>query len=195
MSRKVKREVFKGDRFGKLITVEKFNEKDAQGRLRLLWLCQCDCGKTKKIRQNSLGNPTESCGCKRPPKVPSNEHYLWKGVGEISGWYFSSIGNRSNYHNFKMEVTKEYMWELFLKQERKCALTGLPLKFVQSQRDNKNGEQTASIDRIDSTKGYTKDNIQWVHKDVNKMKNAFPQERFIEICKLVAKTSQSPSSS
>lgn len=44
---------------------------------------------------------------------------------------------------------------------------------------------TASLDRIDSSKGYIKGNIQWVHKDINKMKNNYNQAYFINLCALV----------
>ena len=46
--------------------------------------------------------------------------------------------------------------------------------------------KTASLDRIDSNKGYTKDNVQFVHKDINWMKQDFEQNKFIEYCKKVA---------
>lgn len=49
---------------------------------------------------------------------------------------------------------------------------------------------TASLDRIDSTKGYTLDNIQWVHKHINVMKMDLDQEYFIKLCKLVTKKSK-----
>ena len=45
---------------------------------------------------------------------------------------------------------------------------------------------TASLDRIDSSRGYTLDNIQWVHKDLNKMKTNYPNDYFIKMCKYVA---------
>ena len=44
----------------------------------------------------------------------------------------------------------------------------------------------ASLDRIDSSKGYVKDNIQWVHKDVQIMKNKFSEDYFKQICCLVS---------
>jgi hypothetical protein len=44
---------------------------------------------------------------------------------------------------------------------------------------------TASIDRIDSSKGYILGNIQWVHKDVNFMKRTYSQEYFVKMCKLI----------
>jgi hypothetical protein len=75
-------------------------------------------------------------------------------------------------------------WDLFLKQDKKCALSGWPLEFPVG-RSIHGG--TASLDRINSNKGYTSDNVQWVHKDINKLKNAFDQDYFIQMCKAVAK--------
>ena len=45
--------------------------------------------------------------------------------------------------------------------------------------------RTASLDRIDSNKGYTIDNVQWVHKDINKMKMDLEEDVFIDNCKLI----------
>jgi hypothetical protein len=45
---------------------------------------------------------------------------------------------------------------------------------------------TASLDRIDSDKGYAEDNVQWVHKKINSMKQTMRDELFIEMCKRVA---------
>jgi len=79
----------------------------------------------------------------------------------------------------EISITIEDAWDLFLKQDKKCALTGLLLKIdIKS-----NG--TALLDRIDSSKGYTIDNIQWVHKDINFMKKNYSQDYFIEMCKKV----------
>jgi hypothetical protein len=60
-----------------------------------------------------------------------------------------------------------------------CALTGWEISMDYHKT-------TASLDRIDSTKGYLKDNIQWVHSMVNMSKNKYPQERFIDMCKAIA---------
>ena len=45
---------------------------------------------------------------------------------------------------------------------------------------------TASLDRIDSSKGYILGNIQLVHRDVNRIKSDFEQDYFIKICKLIS---------
>ena len=42
-----------------------------------------------------------------------------------------------------------------------------------------------SVDRIDSTKGYSKDNVQLVCMAANQMKNDLPMTEFIEMCEAV----------
>lgn len=49
---------------------------------------------------------------------------------------------------------------------------------------------TASLDRIDSSKGYVEGNVHWVHKDINIMKWDFPLETFIKMCKFVAENNR-----
>lgn len=60
-----------------------------------------------------------------------------------------------------------------------CALSGMPISI---DYDN----TTASLDRIDSTLAYTVDNIQWLHKDINMLKNKYSQHKFIEMCIMIA---------
>lgn len=57
-------------------------------------------------------------------------------------------------------------------------MTGLPIAIQQLGGD-------ASLDRIDSSKGYIPGNVQWVDKRVNYMKQALPEGEFAELCRLV----------
>ena len=63
-------------------------------------------------------------------------------------------------------------------------MSGLPIRLPKAWRDR---SHTASLDRIDSSLGYTIGNVQWVHKHVNVMKNIYPQNMFLFICCEVAK--------
>ncbi len=72
------------------------------------------------------------------------------------------------------------MYEQLRSQGYRCAISGVELKVV------RNGTQTASLDRIDSSKGYTRENIQWLHKDVNLMKRNMTDENFVQWCKVIA---------
>jgi hypothetical protein len=168
--------------------------KDKLAKYHKWVLCKCDCGKISTKRLSALLNGiTGSCGCLRALKGEKSPYFT--GCGEISGKFFSQIKRTANggtnkrkrlYKNF--DVTVEYLWELFLKQNRKCAITGIPLSFAPNLEKLSKG--TASLDRIDSNKGYTEDNVQWVHKTINMMKNKLSMSEFIAMCKLVSKNNK-----
>lgn len=149
------------------------------------WLCKCVCGNEKAILQTHLvqGN-SRSCGCLH--RRAGAQHPNFKGCGEIRAKYFKSMeinALRRNRTPIPFEITIEEIWELFLKQDRKCALSGMPISFPKRA----DGQRAASLDRIDSSKGYVPGNVQWVHKDVNWMKGSFTQEYFVNICKKISK--------
>lgn len=99
--------------------------------------------------------------------------------------YFSSLRRGAEHRDLPFDITIEYMWEIYLLQNKKCALCDENIVFSRSLRS---GTQTASLDRINSKLGYIKGNIQWVHKDINRLKMAMPQEKFIDLCTKVANT-------
>lgn len=114
----------------------------------------------------------------------------WKGCGEISGEYWAGIkkgasGTRGR-KKIDFDITIEYAWNLFLKQDRKCALSDLAL-IIPFRNKNRAISGNASLDRIDSSKGYIENNVQWVHKDINMMKRIYNQDYFISMCELVVK--------
>lgn len=124
---------------------------------------------------------TKSCGCKRR----KNLHPKWNGIGDISGNYIDSIKRGAKSRSLDFTITKEYIWDLFLKQDRKCALSGVDI--VINFQVSYGLKHTASLDRIDSTRGYIEGNVQWVHQDINYMKSNYTQKYFIDICKKIAK--------
>ena len=105
------------------------------------------------------------------------------GYEEINGRYWYSIHHSAKLRNLEFNITLQDVWNLFIQQNRKCALTGVDIIF-KSVGENQN-EQTASLDRIDSTKGYVLSNIQWVHKVVNRMKTNLSLNEFKNWCKLI----------
>ena len=164
-----------------------------------LWECKCSCGNICYVSTRHLNrknNIIKSCGCLKKEKdsIKGKEHSNFKGFEEITGHYWAQHIVRSANGDFKrnrksisLEIDIKYAWELYLKQGKKCALSGLPIKFPEKQGDT---TQTCSLDRIDSSKGYVAGNVQWVHKQVNFMKNKYSQNHFIEMCKLIAKNNE-----
>ena len=72
-------------------------------------------------------------------------------------------------------ITYEFIINMLQKQDGKCKLSGIPLEYKNNSLNN------ISIDRIDSNKGYTKDNIQLVTWAVNQSKNNLTNEQFLDL--------------
>ena len=182
-----------GQRFGALTVIKYTALKKASPsskNKRWHWLCLCDCGNYKEYDSNVLkrGN-CKSCGCRIQNK--GENHYKWTGYKEISGNFWCHYKHNARKRNLEFTITKEYAYELFLKQDRKCVLSGLLLKFCWSGRDRQKWkETTASLDRIDSSKGYIEGNVQWLHKDINRLKWDLNEEILKELCKLIVENNK-----
>jgi hypothetical protein len=84
--------------------------------------------------------------------------------------------------NKECDLDLPYLKELWESQDGKCAVTGVALVLKQSH--NKNYQ--ASLDRIDSTKGYVKGNVRYTSVSINWLKSNLTDEHleeFISICK------------
>lgn len=140
--------------------------------------CLCECGNTTTIPKYNLLK-AKSCGCLQRKE---NTYKLFDGVGEITKTIFNKIVANAVNRDKEFLITPEYAWNLFLKQDRKCAISGLPIEFNKNSRDRSG---TASLDRIDSSLGYIIGNVQWTHKDINNMKNDLPEKEFLYYCETV----------
>jgi len=145
--------------------------------------CKCDCGTTKLMAGYHVksGN-CNSCGCKSA-KTTGKQNPTYTGYEDISGTLWNHIIDGAKTRNLELTIDIKYAWNIFLKQNRKCALSGIELKFNKnfSVRDG-----NASLDRIDSSKGYICGNVQWIAKTLNRMKGKLTDEEFIKWCHLVA---------
>lgn len=75
-------------------------------------------------------------------------------------------------------ITEEDILGLYYKQEGKCALSGEILTKIAFE-DKGINKYNISIDRINSSKGYTKDNIQLVGAIINIIKNDMEENDFM----------------
>lgn len=114
--------------------------------------------------------------------ISGKNNHNWKGSNKIPGAILSSIVCRARSKNIEVSISIEDLEEIFIKQEGKCVYSGFVLTLK-----SKKSIGNASVDRIDSSKGYTKDNIQWVHKDINFMKQNFTEEHFLKMCSAISK--------
>lgn len=87
------------------------------------------------------------------------------------------------------DVTVEYLIEIWNKQSGQCVYTKSKLvlpKFPEYTKVNSNYK--ASIDRIDSSKGYQKGNIQFISDMMNQFKSDVAKEEIEEFISIVSKT-------
>lgn len=161
--------------WGKWKVIEEVEKKGIHRQ----WLCECSCGTIKEVLQTHLiqGN---SKGCNKCSNI-GKESSCFTGYEEISGEKFNMIKKGAIKRGIPFQINITDIWDLFIKQNRLCNLSGLEIYFGKTNKD----KTTASLDRIDSNKGYSLDNIQWIHRDINIMKNKFDQKYFINICNMI----------
>ena len=157
---------------------------------RLMYVCQCDCGKQEIKRKDWVhSGRTKSCkscsakltASKYPPPIRRT------GYGELSGTHFLSIRAGATRRNIAFELSPKFIWDLYEKQKGRCALTDIPISLTRDLKgQNVNWDViTASLDRIDNSKGYVDGNVWWVHKEVNRLKNNYTLEELLHWSKLL----------
>ena len=166
-----------------------FSKKRNGGKhRRSYFLCKCDCGKEVIVSADYLKDKrkkNQACGCQRRRTGINNPKFT--GYGELSGDYVSRIKRSALSNKRDFNLNAKYLWGLFKKQKHRCALSNLELIIPKRKEDSKT---TASLDRIDSSGGYVKGNVQWVHKDINFMKQELDQNKFLWYCKLITKNNK-----
>lgn len=177
-----------GMRFGAWTIVDENDFKIVEKNKERLYKVQCDCGTESYVRVTFLTSG-RSLGCKfcRDQRIQrkSNKKTF---VGEISKSIMTAILHKAKERHLVVEIDQEYLWELFCKQLGECAITKLPLNLGEKYGDI---NRTASLDRIDSSKGYVKGNVQWVHKEINRMKGNLSEKSFVDLCRSVFEASLS----
>lgn len=169
------------------------HEKTKEAQIK----CRCECGFEKLVYCLTLikGQSTACFNCGHGNKGESNAK--WKGYKEVPGSFINRITSRSKKSNREVKINAEDIYDLWIKQDKKCSLSGLPIDFTNTNPGNINRKEskydlicTASPDRIDSNKGYTKDNVQLVHKDVNMIKKEYDQDYFLKLCQLITENNK-----
>jgi hypothetical protein len=110
------------------------------------------------------------------------------------GWYLTLIGlnenvsnsrKRADKMNFDFDLTLKNLVDIWLEQKGHCALTGVELSNESGSLEQKNPYR-ASVDRIDSSKGYTKDNVRLLCHWANNAKSTYNDDLFRSMCKMAS---------
>jgi len=174
-----------GQTFGNLYVERMEQDLNRDSRGSYFAICKCLlCGKENvQILEYSVRNGrTTSCGCKRNYASRTGEnHKRFTGHKEIRGKKWGNLKRSAKARNIPFDTSIEEAWQIYENQNKCCALSGVPIEFGKSTEPS-----TASLDRIDSSIGYEESNVQWIFRDINRMKSDFDQDYFIRLCCLVA---------
>lgn len=175
-----------GERFERLVVLRVDKSSQIVGR-NTRWVCQCDCGNIKTISDQHFGR-TRSCGCVASENTSKRQRATRKMFQEMPIEFVTRVRIGATDRGKAFEITAEDIWNQYIKQNKCCYFTNLSIGFM-DDIPNSYGikTHTASLDRIDSTKGYIKDNICLVHKDINTMKMDLPMETFLRYAQLIAR--------
>lgn len=132
------------------------------------WLCVCDCGKEKAIRQNYLlSNYTISCGCynKKKVKETHTKHGLHKNrlynvwLSIKTRCYNKNFHSYYNYGGRGITVCDEWKNDFM-------AFYNWAMKNGYKEEILKNGKNKWTLDRINNDSGYSPENCRWVDMKV-----------------------------
>lgn len=187
-----------GQVFGSLIAIERSRGVMNEAGKSIRWRCRCACGQEKHVRASTLkqGRST-SCGCesrerwRRRALAQFNVRLEEEAGRPVHRYYLTTVRLAAEARGLPFDLTREQIEALLVEQGFRCALTGLEIGFPSYERAcNRIGrDATASLNRIDATRGYDIGNVCWVHKDISCMKMDLPKDRFVDLCRMVARAS------
>lgn len=125
--------------------------------------------KGKEATQAQKDHLKKICGNRRTENTPFN--YIMR-----------SVRNRFKEYN----ITVEDLKELWNKQSGICPYTGIKLELPTYHSHNIPITKQASLDRIDSSKGYIKGNIQFISTPINYMKSTMTDSEVKSFLKLIS---------
>jgi hypothetical protein len=126
--------------------------------------------------------------CKTCTKIKLHE-YRNTEAGFWVGMWNNIVGGAKD-RGLELSITKDDLQEIWVKQKGLCAITGIPMEKVRAMKTSRNRYKNlykASLDRVDSELGYTKENVRFVCAHVNVMKMDLTDEQLKFWCEAVVK--------
>jgi len=125
--------------------------------------------------KRSRGEEGYRIWCKKCDAVEIRKHQTTRlGFVKTS---LNSARRRAQMRDLEFELTLEYLEDLLNKQQGNCALTGRQMTHCSNPEGSRN-PFNMSIDRIDSSGGYTKGNVQWICTWIQGAKSDWKETEF-----------------
>ena len=163
-----------GQRHGKLVIIgegERHRTYKPNGHVKAVirkFICKCDCGATVEVMSANLRSKCRGCGCGR---VKHGYGVGWSRGYDATAkhkapWYTLWKGARDRAKNKNMDftITPQNVHDAMIDV---CPILGHQLE----ASDKYYWDNSPSLDRIDSSKGYTPDNIWVISARANRIKS------------------------
>lgn len=162
-----------GQTFGKLTVVTRSTENDKTGHPK--WECECECGnKTLSNGADLRSGKSQSCGCDFTRKLSYGEATF----NELCRIYKRNA--EKNQREFSLSDD-----DVRTLSNSNCYYCNTPpSQIIKSRYDNGDLLYTG-IDRIDSDKGYTIDNVRPCCEMCNFIKGTKSEDEFLEMVKSI----------
>lgn len=170
-----------GQKFGKLTVIKLY---EINKRKQAVWECLCECGnKTNVLGYNLRKGFTKSCKC----LIRQDLYTSWRlpdGQAAINCVY-SAYRSSAKARNLEWQLTKDQCYKLF---NDICTICLIIPSTLTRYRNSTGNVYYNGIDRIDSNKGYTIDNVQTMCKTCNCAKMTLSMDEFIVWIERIRKT-------
>lgn len=142
--------------FGSLLVLELLDKEE------ILWKCACTlCGNTINVLCSDIISGAVT-SCHRCKKLKNDDDDFI--AGDITKKYWESLQKYCSAKNIKLNISPEYAWIQYLKQQKRCALTGRLFNAVSDKHSFANinyNQNIAILNRVDISKGFVYGNTAW----------------------------------
>ncbi len=137
----------------------------------------CDCGEECLKVPIEIKNPNRFFQCEKCSHKENMKNIKSKNgqIGDLTLTEYTKLKRSAEKRSYSFEVSIEYLWNLFKNQKQICAITGDFIPNIQE----------ASLDRIDSSKGYLEGNVQWTTQQANLSKHVMTMNELYKFCKKI----------
>ena len=166
MGRKVR--ALEGAKFGRYEVIDSYKGECG----KMVCICVCECGELRPVTRNNLvsGN-SRSCGCLKSEIISDLKHIHGRNLSDPTYLSWSAMRarcsqrssqNYGRYGGVGITISKE--WDYFL----------VFLKDMGERKPN------TTLDRIDPSKGYSKNNCRWASPVEQRRNQSRKSFRFVE---------------
>lgn len=145
--------------------------------------CACViCGDPVEKNSNQPNGSTCSPECFEQHRKNKWSTLRYKDMGMFLHMLQNQIKCRAKRKGQPFDLPPNHLYGLYLSQDKRCSRTGVEFDLSTAISGGKAAPNIPSADRVDSSKGYTVDNVELTIYAFNIAKNSWSHKEFTEMC-------------